>query len=74
VRLDFSATRLADAVAQVNHYNRDQIVIEDPSLADLRVSGIVSSDRLDGFLRLVELMDVRAERRPSGEIVLRRAP
>lgn len=74
VSLDFSGTRLADAVRQVNRYNRDQIVIEDSSLADLRVSGIVATDKLDTFVRLVELMEVRAERRPSGEIVLRRAP
>ncbi|MBA4136970.1 MAG: hypothetical protein C0518_06610 [Opitutus sp.] len=74
VSLDFTGTRLADAVTEVNRYNRDQIVIEDASLADLRVSGIVATDKVDTFVRLVELMEVRAERRPSGEIVLRRAP
>ncbi|HVT25504.1 MAG TPA: FecR domain-containing protein [Rhizomicrobium sp.] len=37
--LVFDGTTLADAVAELNRYNTDKIVIRDPSLAQLRVNG-----------------------------------
>lgn len=72
--LDISAMRLADAVAEVNRHNRAQLVIADAALADLRVSGLARADRVDDFVRLLELSGVRAERRANGEILLRAAP
>lgn len=72
--LDFSAMRLADAVAEVNRHNREQLVIADAALADLRVSGLARADRVDDFVRLLELSGVRVERRAGGEILLRTAP
>lgn len=74
VRLDFSGTRLADAVAQVNRHNREQLRIADETLADLRVSGLVIADKVEDFVRLLELSGVSVERRETGEILLRRAP
>lgn len=32
--------RLADAIAEMNRYDRRQLVIDDPSMADVRVSGV----------------------------------
>jgi transmembrane sensor len=37
--LRFHETALADAVAEMNRYNTRKIVIEDPELAAIRISG-----------------------------------
>lgn len=39
-QISFDNSRLADAVAEMNRYSRTPIVLHDPTLADIRVSGI----------------------------------
>lgn len=52
--LIFEATPLADAVAEFNRYSARQIVIDDPSLSALRISGNFRSSNSDGFLWLLK--------------------
>ncbi|MDP3073673.1 MAG: FecR domain-containing protein [Opitutaceae bacterium] len=67
-RLEFTGARLADAVALFNRYNAVQLVIDDPSIADLEVSGFFRSDNLATFLHLLEQgLGVASEAR--GDIV-----
>jgi len=74
-RLDFSNTPLAEAVAMMNQHNRRQFVIEDPSLAGVRLSGLIRADNVEDFTRYLEVsFGVKAERRGENEMVLRRAP
>lgn len=72
--LDFSNTRVADAVMRLNRRNATQLVIDDPSVAELRVSGLVAADDVDAFVRQLQVLGVQADRRGDHEIVLRRGP
>ncbi|MEP7247314.1 MAG: FecR domain-containing protein, partial [Gammaproteobacteria bacterium] len=38
-KLDFSNTLLPDAIAEVNRYSREQVMLDDPELIDARMSG-----------------------------------
>ncbi|MHC9085578.1 FecR family protein [Luteimonas sp. RIT-PG2_3] len=49
-RLIFRNDPLESAVAEVNRYSRRQLVIEDPRLAGLRISGVFSTARPDNFV------------------------
>jgi transmembrane sensor len=51
--LSFDKTTLADAVAEFNRYNKRKIVIEDPSIAAIRIGGQFRATNADGFLRLI---------------------
>lgn len=73
-RLQFSATPLAEIVGEFNRYNKTQLVIGDPTLADQRFGGAFTPTGYDSFLELLEQnFGITAERRGS-EIVLRKAP
>jgi transmembrane sensor len=77
-RLEFSGTRLAEAVALFNRHSATdggaRLVVGDAELADLEVSGYFRANNVDGFVRLLEgSFGVKAVRGPSGEIVLRHA-
>lgn len=68
----FSATPLAEAVAEFNRYNARRIVLEDPALARMRVDGGFRVHNVDGFVRLLEVaFDVQAEH-ADDRVVLRR--
>ncbi|MBL9200345.1 MAG: FecR domain-containing protein [Opitutaceae bacterium] len=72
--LEFSGTPLAEAVAMLNRHNRVQFVLADPSLAGVKLSGVIRADRIAGVIRLLEEdCGVRAEHTSDHEIVLRRA-
>ena len=51
--LIFRGTSLADAVAEFNRYNMQQLVIEDPYIAGLRIDGNFRATNVDVFLRLL---------------------
>ena len=73
--LDFSATPLADIVAEFNRHNKPvRLVVDNAALAATPLSASLRSDNLDGFVRLLEAgIAVRAER--SGDtVVLRPTP
>lgn len=52
--LVFEAMTLADAVAEFNRYNTRKIVIDDPSLAALRIGGNFRASNTDAFLWLLQ--------------------
>jgi len=69
----FHDTALGDAVTEINRYNPQPIVISDPSLAALRISGRFRASNGEAFVRLLELgFGVSAEQQPD-QIVLKAA-
>jgi len=52
-RVEFSNLPLAEVIAVFNRTNRTQLVIGDPSLASLRISGIYWTDNPIGFAELM---------------------
>lgn len=44
------ADALSTAVAEINRYNARQIVIADPSLADMRINGVFQTGRPEAFV------------------------
>lgn len=70
-RVEFSGTPVEEAVALFNRQNPVHLIVADPTVGQLQLTGIFWSDDPDGFVRLLETgMNVRAER--SGDsIVLR---
>jgi len=52
--LTFDKTLLADAVAEFNRYTPQRIVIDDPKLAALRISGKFRSTYAEDFVQLLK--------------------
>jgi transmembrane sensor len=50
----FHETTLAEAVAEFNRYTARKIVIEDTSIAGLRIGGNFRSNDADAFLWLIQ--------------------
>jgi transmembrane sensor len=53
-RLWFERQRLADVVAEFNRYNRRQMVIADPVIADLRIGGGFEATDPESFIAALE--------------------
>lgn len=72
--LDFDDTTLAEAVAQANRYSPRQVLIRDPRVAALRVSGQFRAGDAERFAATIaELYPVRIERRGDAiELVSRK--
>lgn len=74
-RLELSGTPLETAVAAFNRHSKMKLVLGDPSLARLQVSGIVRADQADALVSLLAAnFDVMAELRGGETVLLRRAP
>ena len=72
--LIFKATRLADAVSEVNRYTTSRIRIGDPKLADLAVSGVFHIGDSRGFVAALEkTFGVKATPGPDAQTVLTRS-
>ncbi|MBB5746533.1 FecR family protein [Brevundimonas variabilis] len=70
-RLTFHQTRLDDAIAEINRYSDQPIVLRAPSLAGIAVNGVFDSDDQGGFLAaLVDLYGVSATRESDGTITV----
>jgi transmembrane sensor len=52
--LRFHETALAAAVAEMNRYNTRKIVIEDPTLAAVRISGTFRPTQYEAFVRVLQ--------------------
>jgi len=64
--IDLDDIRLVDAAAQINRYSSAQIVIRDPRIAELRVTGQFRLGDAERFARTIaELHSVRVQRRGS---------
>jgi transmembrane sensor len=59
-RIWFDRTTLAAAVAEFNRYNRRQLVIDDPSIADIHIGGAFQSTDLDSFVAAIQTFGIRA--------------
>jgi transmembrane sensor len=51
--LVFQSTSLADAAAEFNRYNDDRLVIENATLAGMKIDGNFRSNNVDAFVRLL---------------------
>lgn len=72
-RLEFSGTRLGEALDSFAGYGATRVTLADPRLADLRISGIVRADNLAALLQLLERNYAVAVRPgTAGELVLTR--
>ncbi len=72
-RLGFDGETLAAAVAEMNRYGRRPLVIADPAIANLRISGLFNAGDSDAFAKSVAaLLPVSADSGPT-EIVLNSA-
>lgn len=66
----FHETPLEDAVAEFNRYNDKQVVIRDPRVAELKVSGNFKATYLESFINLLEDGFPVVAERHGGRIVL----
>ncbi len=70
-QLIFRDEPLASALAEMNRYTRDQIIVEDPKIANLRVSGVFSTARPENFLAAMTAFYPLEVRRPAqGAVIL----
>ena len=66
-RLWFERQRLADVVAEFNRYNRRQMVVADPAIADLKIGGGFEATDPESFMAALEkTLGVRAFPAPDG--------
>lgn len=66
-RLMYDNVRLADLIADVNRYYGPGVRINDPALADLRVTAFFSQNEIPAFLgSLPDIVAVRTTEEPSG--------
>jgi transmembrane sensor len=68
--LAFDKTRLADAAAEFNRYNRTRLIIEDPATAAIEVGGSFRATNVEGFVRLIESDFPIVARQQGNDIVL----
>jgi transmembrane sensor len=74
-RLDFTRTPLAEALPLIIRHSQVQVLLADPSIGQVRLSGILRADNVETLLRLLEAEHgLRAEWRGPAEVILRRAP
>ncbi len=70
-RLVFSSAPLGQVVAEMNRYGPGTLVLGDPGLADLSISGVFRTGEPERLVRALEsAFAVRAEARGNGETVL----
>jgi transmembrane sensor len=53
-RLVFAATSLAEVADEFNRYNHRQLVIADPAVAAIRISGTFKASNVEAFVRLLK--------------------
>lgn len=67
-RVRFDNIRLADAVAEMNRYSRTRITIDDPSAADIRITGAFRTGQSYSFAQTIgEAFPVEVEQ--SGDTI-----
>jgi transmembrane sensor len=70
-KLKLRGASLSEVVDLLNQLNRTQLVIGDPTLAELRFSGIFRADNAEGFVRMLENnYGVKANRADNNDYVL----
>jgi transmembrane sensor len=70
-RVEFTGTRLADAVQLFNRQNTLQLTFADPALGESRISGVFWTDDPEGFARLLaSSLSVRSRRETNDTLIL----
>ena len=59
-RLWFDRVTLAEAVTEFNRYNRRQLLIDDPAIANLHIGGAFDATDLDSFVAALQSFGIRA--------------
>ncbi|HEY6924373.1 MAG TPA: FecR domain-containing protein [Steroidobacteraceae bacterium] len=73
--LTFHEDTLRDAVAEFNRYNTRKIVIEDPAVGDIRLSGKFRTSEYEAFVRLLESgFPIHAQRLDQKVVLTSRQP
>jgi transmembrane sensor len=68
-RLVFAATSLAEVADEFNRYNHQQLVISDPAVAAIRISGTFKASNVEAFVRLLkEAYGLKVESTPDGTL------
>jgi transmembrane sensor len=70
--LIFHATALADAVAEFNRYCLHNLVIVDPSIAQIRIGGQFRYTNVDAFLALLQQGFPIVAEQSGNQLILRR--
>jgi transmembrane sensor len=69
--LEFSGTPLSEAVPMLNRHGKLRLVLADPAVGKVKLSGVLRGDNFDALLRLLEEEHgIVARPRPNGELVL----
>ena len=72
-RVEFSGVPLRDVVVVLNRFNATRLVVDDPAVGDVLLSGLFRADDTDSLLNTLEVgFGIAAERRGK-QILLRRA-
>jgi len=67
----FDNESLSSVVARVNRYTRTQVVISDPKVGAMRISGVLNAGDVNGFVDIVtHYLPVRAATNDAGDIAL----
>jgi transmembrane sensor len=70
-RIEFSSTPLSEAIALYNRYSRTQLVLKNPDLGRLELSGVLRPDSTASLLHLLKVeFDIEAEPRGENQMVL----
>ena len=73
-RMDLAATPLSEVVPVFNQYSGKRLVLADPELGAVQLSGVLRADNVDALLKLLETnYGIKPETR-GDEIILGRAP
>lgn len=73
-RLEFTGTPLEMVVLAFNQHNRRQLVLADPELRNLQISGVLHSSNIPALLRILKSdFNIQAEDRGNEVIILSRA-
>ncbi len=71
-KIIFEDTALADAVAEVNRYGAAQVIVGDPALAGLRVSGVFQTQQPAEFAEAIAALHHLRIERTDDALVLKR--
>lgn len=73
-QMAFHNSRLADVLLEISRYHDKVITLQDPALAELKVSGVFYTDKLNDLLNAIAtIVPVRVEQIGTQEIVLKPA-
>jgi transmembrane sensor len=68
-RLVFDGTSLAEVADDFNRYNHQQLLISDPSVAAIRISGTFKASNVEAFVRLLkEAYGLKVEMTADGKL------